>query len=151
MRISTRGLDLIKKFEGLRLRAYKDSVGIPTIGYGHTFKVKLGDVITKEQADKYLLEDVWYVEEGVNDLVKVPINQSQFDSLCSFAFNVGLDIDADSKAEGLGDSTLLRKLNRKDYLGAAAEFSKWNKAGGKVLAGLTARRNAECTLFLSEE
>ena len=84
---------------------------------------------------------------GVNSLIKVPATQGQFDALVSFAYNVGLDIDEDTLAEGLGDSTLLRKFNAKDYAGCAAEFPKWNKAGGVVLNGLTKRRAGERAMF----
>lgn len=151
MRISKLGLELIKQFEGLRLKAYRCSAGVWTIGYGHTRNVYPGMQISEDTAFALLLEDIWYVEEGINDLVQVPLNQNQFDALCSFSFNVGLDIDDDLKAEGLGDSTLLRKLNKGDYLGAANEFIKWDKAKGKKIAGLSKRRLAERTLFLTEE
>lgn len=146
--ISNAGLAMIKRFEGLRLVAYQDSVGVWTIGYGHTRAVRSGDVCTEAEADTFLRDDCREAEVGVNWLIKVPITQSQFDALMSFSFNLGTDIDEDFKAEGLGDSTLLKKLNLGDHQGAADEFLRWNKAGGKVLAGLTARREAERELFL---
>src|SRR5690606_20728399 len=111
MYISKQGLELIKQFEGLRLKAYKCPSGIWTIGYGHTKGVYPGMTITEELADKFLVDDIWYFERDVESLVKVPLTQGQFDALVSFAFNVGSDIDDDDIAEGLGDSTLLKKLN----------------------------------------
>lgn len=142
MKISKKGLDLIKQFEGLELKAYKDSVGVVTIGYGSTGPhVSMGMVITQEQAESLLKQDVSRFEKGVSDLVKVPLNQNQFDALVSFSFNLGLG--------NLKSSTLLRKLNSLDYVGTANEFPRWNKAGGVVLKGLTRRREAEKALFLS--
>lgn len=142
MKISQKGLDLIKSFEGLELKAYKDSVGVLTIGWGSTGShVKQGMVITKEQAEELLKQDVSRFEKGVTELVKAPLNQNQFDALVSFSFNLGLG--------NLKSSTLLRKLNSLDYSGAANEFTRWNKADGRVLNGLTRRREAEKKLFLS--
>lgn len=145
MKISKNGLELIKQFEGLRLKAYDDGVGVWTIGIGTTryngvTKVKRSDVITEEQAVAYLLYDVSRFESAVNRLVKVPVTQNQFDALVSFTYNLG---------EGsFSASTLLRKLNARDYAGAAKEFLRWDKAGGKVMKGLTRRRKAEHDLFL---
>ena len=145
MKISNNGLNLIKQFEGLRLNAYDDGVGVWTIGYGtikypNGVRVKRGDKITQAQADQYIANDVATFERAVNMLVNVPLNQNQFDALVSFTYNLG--------ATNLSASTLLKKLNSKDYKGAAAEFPKWNKAGGRVLAGLVKRRKAEMELFL---
>lgn len=144
MKISNNGLNLIKQFEGLRLNAYDDGVGVWTIGYGTTkypngSRVKKGDKITQTQADHYIANDVATFERAVNMLVNVPLNQNQFDALVSFTYNLG--------ATNLSASTLLKKLNSKDYKGAAAEFPKWNKAGGKVMTGLVRRRKAEMELF----
>lgn len=140
MKISQKGIDLIKSFEGLELKAYKDSIGILTIGYGSTGShVKQGMTITKEQAEELLKQDVSRFEKGVNDLVKIPLTQNQFDALVSFSFNLGLG--------NLKSSTLLRKLKAFDYSGAANEFLRWNRAGGKVLNGLTRRRQAEKDMF----
>lgn len=144
MKTSNAGKTLIKSFEGKRLAAYDDGVGVWTIGYGtikypNGVKVKKGDVCTDEQADQYFNNDLVKFENSVNSLVKVPLTQNQFAALVSFAYNLG--------ATNLSNSTLLRKLNSKDYKGAAAEFPKWNKAGGKVMAGLTRRRLAEQELF----
>lgn len=149
MYISKQGLDLIKHFEGLRLKAYKCPSGVWTIGYGHTKGVYPGMEITEELADKFLIDDVWQFEREVEGLILVPVTQGQFDALVSFAFNVGSDIDEDSIPEGLGDSTLLKKLNRGDYAGAADEFPKWVYSRGKKLKGLVRRRAAERDLFLT--
>lgn len=137
---SDRGIALIKEFEGLRLTAYKCAAGVWTIGYGHTEGVTGAMIITEETADELLARDLSKFEAGVSELVKVEINQNQFDALVSFAFNVGL--------ANLAKSTLLRKLNGGRPVGEVqAEFLRWNKAGGKVLTGLTKRRNAEAYLF----
>lgn len=145
--------NLIVEFEGLRLVAYQDGGGVWTIGIGHTSmagepKVYKGLTITKDQAYAILAKDIARTERQVQSLVKVPINNNQYGALVSFAFNVGSDIDEDKVAEGLGDSTLLRKLNAKDYKGAADEFLKWDHDNGEVVAGLTRRRKAERALFL---
>lgn len=143
MKISSRGLNLIKKYEGLRLEAYKCPSGVFTIGYGHTKGVKRGMKISKEQAEGFLLDDLKTYENAVNSCVKVPINQYQYDALVSFSFNCGTG--------ALKNSTLLKKLNNKDYTGASNEFLKWNKANGQVLKGLVKRRQDERELFLTIE
>ncbi|EHF8262834.1 lysozyme [Enterobacter kobei] len=138
------GIALIKQYEGLRLTTYKDAVGIPTIGYGHVENpIPPGGTrtITAEDAEQILREDLQRFEHDVNNMLTVEVTQNQFDALVSFAFNLG--------PANLKSSTLLRKVNSGDFNGAAEEFPKWNHAGGQVLAGLTARRNAEKTLFLS--
>ncbi|MGE4335348.1 MAG: lysozyme [Pigmentiphaga sp.] len=142
MHTSQKGLDLIKSFEGLRLSAYKDVVGVVTIGYGTTSGVKMGDTITKERAEELLREDVKRFEGYVDRLVKVPLTQGQFDALVSFTYNLG--------AANLSNSTLLRLLNAGIYADAALQFPRWNKAGGQVLAGLSRRRAAERALFEEE-
>ncbi|HCH78871.1 MAG: muraminidase [Pseudomonas sp.] len=139
MHISEKGLALIRQFEGLRLSAYRCPAGIPTIGYGSTAGVKLGQAITAERAEQLLREDVRQFEAAVSRLVKVPLTQGQFDALTSFAFNLG--------AKALEKSTLLRLLNAGDYSGAAAQFERWVYASGKKLAGLVKRRAAERALF----
>lgn len=141
MNASERGIELIKAHEGLRLEAYRDSVGVLTIGYGHTHGVLEGQAITEQEADAMLREDLKAAENCVEHLVCVPLTQGEFDALCSFAFNLG--------CSALRNSTLLKKLNDSDYDGAAAEFSRWNHAGGKVLDGLTKRRSAEAERFES--
>lgn len=142
MHISEAGLALIRQFEGLRLRAYLCPAGIPTIGYGSTAGVKLGQSITAERAEQLLREDVRQFEAAVSRLVKVPLTQGQHDALVSFAFNLG--------AKALEKSTLLRLLNAGDYSGAAAQFDRWVYASGRKLSGLVKRRAAERALFEGE-
>ena len=142
MKTSKTGINLIKQFEGTVLKVYKDAVGKDTIGIGHL--IKSGEsytTITQQQAEDLLAKDLVQFEVGVTKAVKVTLNQNQFDALVSFSFNLGLG--------NLNSSTLLKKLNAGDYQGASLEFERWNKAGGKVLAGLTRRRLAEKELFLS--
>lgn len=140
MRTSQKGIDLIKKFEGCRLEAYKCPAGIWTIGYGHTKGVKDGMIITQEQAEEFLREDLRIFEQTVESCVKVPLSQNQFDALVSFCYNCG--------SGALRTSTLLRLLNEGKYSEAGEQFLRWNKAGGKVLVGLTRRREEERELFL---
>lgn len=140
--INQEGLDLIKSFEGLRTSAYRDSVGVPTIGYGHTKGVKMGQTISETQAEQFLREDLADAEAGVEKWVKVPLSDNEFAALVSFTFNLGVG--------SLSKSTLLRKLNADKRNEAAVEFLKWNRAGGKVLEGLTRRRKAEHDLFLKK-
>ncbi|POZ61943.1 lysozyme [Chromobacterium alticapitis] len=142
MQTSTNGINLIKQFEGLKLTAYQDSVGVWTIGYGHTGPdVKPGLTISNDQAEQLLRQDLARFEQGIGNQVKVAINQNQFDALVSFSYNLGLG--------NLQSSTLLRLLNQGDYQGAAGQFPLWDKAGGKVLPGLQKRRQAEQALFLT--
>lgn len=146
MQTSEKGIALIKQFEGCKLTAYQDSVGVWTIGYGWTQPVdgkpiRAGMTIKQETAERLLKTGLVSYESDVSRLVKVGLTQGQFDALVSFTYNLG--------ARSLSTSTLLRKLNADDYAGAADEFLRWNKAGGKVLNGLTRRREAERALFLS--
>ena len=146
MQTSDKGISLIKQFEGCKLTAYQDSVGVWTIGYGWTQPVdgkpiRAGMTIKQETAERLLKTGLVSYESDVSRLVKVGVTQGQFDALMSFTYNLG--------ARSLSTSTLLRKLNAGDYAGAADEFLRWNKAGGKVLNGLTRRREAERALFLS--
>ncbi|WP_417647972.1 lysozyme [Enterobacter hormaechei] len=146
MQTSEKGIALIKEFEGCRLTAYQDSVGVWTIGYGWTQPVegkpiRAGMTIKQETAERLLKTGLVSYESDVSRLVKVGLTQGQFDALVSFTYNLG--------ARSLSTSTLLRKINAGDYAGAADEFLRWNKAGGKVLNGLTRRREAERALFLS--
>lgn len=130
--------------EGVRLKAYPDpgTGGDPwTIGVGHTGGVQPGDVITHEEAMAFLADDVQSAEKCVTRCVKVAITQAQFDALVSFVFNVGCG--------AFSGSTLLKKLNAEDEEGAANEFLKWDKAGGRVMAGLAKRREAEREMFLA--
>ena len=142
MKISDAGIALIKSFEGLRLEAYPDPAtnGEPfTIGYGSTEGVYEGMTITEDEAEARLHKDVARFEDCVNGALQVSVTQGQFDALVSFAFNLGCG--------NLRKSTLLRKLNADDADGAAAEFAVWNRAAGRVMAGLTRRREAERDLF----
>ncbi|TDB48251.1 lysozyme [Photorhabdus khanii] len=141
MQISEKGLKALKSDEGCSLTAYRCPARVLTIGYGHTSGVKLGDVITEQQAEQFLLEDLAPVYITIETNVKVPLTQGQFDALCSFIFNLG--------AGAFVRSTLLKKLNAGDYKGAANEFMRWNMAGGRILPGLDARRASEKTMFLS--
>ncbi|MGH5310300.1 lysozyme [Citrobacter freundii] len=149
MQTSHKGIALIKGFEGCRLTAYPDpgTGGAPwTIGYGWTHPidgkpVKPGMTIDQETADRLLKTGLVSYENDVLKLVRVKLTKGQFDALVSFAYNVG--------SRALSTSTLLKKLNAGDIKGASDEFLHWNKAGGKVLNGLTRRREAERALFLS--
>ena len=140
-RINAAGLELIKSFEGLRLNAYLDAVGVWTIGYGHTRTAGPGQSVSFAGATALLREDVATFEKAVTQAVRVPITANQYAALVSFAYNVG--------SGALNSSTLLRRLNAGDTYGAANEFLRWNRAGGRALAGLTRRREAERVLFLS--
>ena len=135
------GLDIVKEAEGLRLSAYLCPAGIPTIGYGHTKGVKLGDTCTREQAEKWLENDFFMAKTDVKAVVRVPLSDNQLDALASFVFNLGV--------RKLIQSTLLKKLNAGDYSGAAAEFDKWVFAGKVKLNGLVKRRAKERKLFES--
>ena len=143
MKISLEGLSLIKKFEGCRLEAYYCSGGVLTIGYGHTGGVKETDTITQEEADKLLKGDILKFEQYVEDNVMVELDQSQFDALVAWTFNLG--------PGNLRESTMLKKLNNQEYESVPFEMRRWNKAGGKTLDGLIRRRQAESLLFESKE
>lgn len=147
-KISKRGVDLIKSFEGLRLKPYLCSAKVPTIGYGNTFyengsKVTLKDeAITEARATELLEWSLRRFEQWVDSYCIDSINQNQFDALVSFCYNLG---PANLKA-----STLLKKVNKDpNDPTIRAEFMKWNKAGGRALAGLTRRREAEANLYFS--
>ena len=139
MKVSDKGLALIKEFEGCKLTAYKDSVAVWTIGYGHTRSARQGMVITQAQADELLEQDVSHHAIGVYKALQVKLEQHRFDAVVSLAFNVGVT--------AVRNSTLMKMINRGDAKLAAAQFDRWNKAGGKVLAGLTRRRAAERKLY----
>ena len=141
MNISENGINLIKRFEGCRLKAYRCPAGVLTIGYGHTgCDVSNGMVISQEKAENMLKMDLTVHCNNVSKLVKVPITQNQFDALVSFEFNVGYG--------ALSTSTLLRLLNQGKYTEASKQFERWVYAGGKPLEGLKKRRIAEKELFL---
>lgn len=141
--ISPQGVESIKQHEGMKFTAYRDPVGIWTIGFGHTGRVKEGDKITPEKAHELLMNDIAIAERCVRTHVKVPLTQGQFDALVSFTFNLGCG--------RLIQSTMLRMLNEGDYEGAAAQFPRWNKAGGRVLPGLVRRRADEQQMFQQTE
>ena len=143
MEMSEEGLSLIKKFEGCELKAYEDAVGVQTIAYGRTKNVCMDDVCTLEQAESWLAEEMEEYEGYINDLVKVDLDQNQFDALVSWVYNLG--------PTNLNSSTLLRVLNEGRYADVPDQIRRWNKAGGKVLAGLTRRREAEALMFQNEE
>jgi len=148
MAVNRATLELIKDFEGWRAAAYPDPAtgGEPiTIGYGHTSaagppEVSMGMKLTRAEGEEILQRDLQAVERSVRAAVTAPLNENQYGALVSFTFNLG--------AGNLKKSTLLKKLNALDYAGAAGEFGKWNRAAGKVMAGLTRRRAAERALFL---
>lgn len=146
MKTSDKGLALIKSFEGFSARPYLCPAGVPTIGYGATYypdgrRVTMQDKpVSEADATAMLRSMLASYEAGVSRYVLVPVTQGQFDALVSFAYNLGLS--------ALKGSTLLRLVNARDYAGAAAQFVSWNRAGGKVLPGLTRRREAERKLFV---
>lgn len=144
MNTSAAGIALIQRFEGCKLESYPDpgTGGDPwTIGYGHTgAEVVRGMRIPQETADAWLAADLVRFERCVEDAASVPLTQAQFDALVSLAFNIGCG--------ALRGSTLIKRLNEADYAAAAEQFGRWNKAGGKEMAGLTRRRAAERELFL---
>lgn len=139
MRITERGLAIVKRAEGLKFNAYRDTGGIWTIGWGHTKGVKEGDTCTLEQAQAWIEDDVRDAEMVVNAVVSVPLTQNQFDALVSFVFNEG--------GRQFGSSTMLRLLNAGDYAGVAPQFDRWIYDDGQVEPGLVTRRAAERALF----
>ncbi|MET3560721.1 lysozyme [Bartonella japonica] len=143
-KISQEGLELIKRWEGLRLEAYRDTACIWTIGYGHTSDagkplVKKGMCITQKQAEEILCEDLKQFEKAVDEAVTVSLTDAQFAALVSFCYNIG--------TAAFCKSTLLKKLNQGDYESVPVELQKWNKVGGKPLRGLANRRAAEAGLW----
>ena len=150
MKISEEGLELIKKFEGCELEAYRCSANVLTIGYGHTKGVEEDQVITQEEADEMLASELDEYEGYINEMVECDLDQHQFDALVAWVYNLG--------PTALRNSTLLKKLNwfslgsdEKDFEDVPNQIKRWNKAGGKVLTGLVRRREAEARLFLKDE
>ena len=146
MAVSLFGVDLICDFEGKRLVAYDDGVGVWTIGFGTTIypngiKVKKGDTCTEAQAKSYMAHDLKKFEQAVNGAVNIPLNQNQFDALVSLAYNIGTG--------AFNKSTLVKKLNAGDIRGAADQFDVWINAGGKRMQGLVNRRAREKALYLA--
>lgn len=142
--INEPGLELIKKFEGCRLKAYLCPAGVETIGYGHTRSAVMGQVISEAEADALLREDLRHAEEAVDRLVTAPINENQFSALVSFTFNLG--------AQAFEESTLLSLLNANAGAETVAnQLLRWNKVDDQEWPGLTRRRHAERALFLGED
>lgn len=139
MKPSQACIELVKKFEGFRPTAYLCPAGVWTIGYGTTENVSPGDEVTEQQAEVMLMEDLLEASAAIDRLVTVPLTQEQYDALTSFIYNVG--------ETAFRRSTMLKLLNAGDYEGAAAQFPRWNRGGGRVLAGLTRRRDAERQVF----
>ncbi|MES2346597.1 MAG: lysozyme [Pseudomonadota bacterium] len=133
-------IDLVKSFESFRAEAYRDMVGVWTIGYGHTKDVQPGDVITQHQADIAIEFELGRFGDVVDKYVTAELNQNQFDALCSFTYNLG---------EGnFKSSTLLKMINGGQFSAAADQFKRWDMAGGKHVPGLLRRRMAERDLFV---
>ena len=146
MKVSSKGLELIKEFEGFSSVAYLCSAKKVTIGYGNTFwedgtPVKIGDQISKERAETLLKHVVDNFSVAVEVDIKIEVTQNQFDAMVSLAYNIGLG--------AFKNSTLLRQLNRGNFVGASQEFLRWDKSNGKPLLGLTRRREREKLLFES--
>lgn len=142
MKLNKEGLNHIKSYEGLRLKAYKvlESEKYYTIGYGHYgTDVRFGEEISKAKADQLFEKDIEKFEKAVSNALKVSVTQNQFNALVSLAYNIGVT--------GFQTSSLLKRLNKSDYVGAGKEFSLWNKSGGKIIQGLVNRRKKERALF----
>lgn len=140
--IGAGGLSIVKASEGLRTSTYLDPVGIPTVCYGHTGPdVRMGQTYTRAECEAIVVEDIAKHRAGIERCITAPLTSNQRDAAVSLAFNIGV-----SRFCG---STLARKLNREDYIGAADEFPKWKYAGGRVLRGLVTRRAKERALFLT--
>lgn len=157
MKMSIHGRQLLEQWEGLRLNVYNDAAGLPTIGVGHLLTkseissgkitiageiIKYTNGLTTQQADALLAQDLILAENTVNGSVKASLNQNQFDALVSFTFNVG--------ASAFTGSTLLKLLNQGQYGQVPSQLMRWNKSGGKELAGLANRRANEAKLWNGE-
>lgn len=140
MKISNEGIALIKKFEGCKLVAYRDSVGIPTIGIGHTRGVKMGMKITEAQAEDFLREDIAYCEKVLNG-ISTTFTQNEYDALCSWVFNLGVG--------SFTKSTMYKRIvSKASKESVTDEMVKWVFAGGRSLLGLKRRRVAEANMFI---
>ena len=144
MKTSDRGINLIAEFEGFESRIYNDAAGYATIGFGHLLKpgehARFKNGISRQEGVQLLREDIKVAEKAVSEYTDVDLSQNEFDALVSFTFNLG--------GGAFRRSTLLRKLNEGDRAEAADQLLRWNRAGGRVLRGLTRRREAERTMFL---
>lgn len=140
--ISDAGLSLLKEREELRLTAYRDGGGVPTIGFGHTDGVRDGDTCTAAQAEEWLRKDTQRAVAAVVELVKVKLTQAQFDALVVMVFNIGIS--------AFRDSELLKRINERAFYKAIGEMVRWYWDNGKPVRGLMLRRLAEAQLFMSE-
>ena len=143
METSQDGLKLIKKFEGCELKSYQDSVGVWTIGYGHTKGVEEGQEITQDEAEEMLASELGEYEGYINDMVECDLEQHQFDALVAWVYNLG--------PTNLRSSTMLKRLNANDLDDVPNQIKRWDKAGGKVLQGLVRRREAEALMFQNKD
>lgn len=147
MVISDKGIGIIKEFEGFRSSAYKCSAGVWTVGYGSTVingdKVKACDKVSREEAERLLRVEANRLAGELKKIILVPLNQNQIDALISFTYNIGLS--------AFSKSTMLKLINAKEFNAASFQFDRWNKANGRVLPGLVARRNKEEELFTSSK
>jgi len=139
MKISEDGLELIKKFEGCETSAYQDSVGVWTIGFGHTKDVEEGQTCSIEDAESMLADEMDEYEGYINNMVKVDLQQHEFDSLVAWVYNLG--------PTNLGESTMLKVLNGGQFDRVPNEMNRWTRAGGEILEGLVRRRQAESLMF----
>ena len=143
MIISIPGVELLTHFEGLRLEAYQDSVGVWTIGYGHTKGVTPSMKITESQASNLLKTELIEYQNYINEMVKVELSQCEYDALVCWVYNLG--------PTNLRESTLLKVLNQGDKFLVPEQIRRWNRAGGKVLKGLVRRREAEALMFAGRD
>ena len=139
MKISENGLELIKKFEGCETTAYQDSVGVWTIGFGHTKGVEEGQTCSIEDAESMLADEMDEYEGYINNMVKVELQQHEFDALVAWVYNLG--------PTNLGESTMLKVLNGGQFDRVPDEMNRWTRAGGEILEGLVRRRQAESFMF----
>ena len=139
MKISEDGLELIKKFEGCETTAYQDSVGVWTIGFGHTKGVEEGQTCSIEDAESMLADEMDEYEGYINNMVKVGLQQYEFDALVAWVYNLG--------PTNLGESTMLKVLNGGQFDRVPDEMNRWTRAGGEILEGLVRRRQAESLMF----
>ena len=139
MKISEDGLELIKKFEGCETTAYQDSVGVWTIGFGHTKGVEEGQTCSIEDAESMLADEMDEYEGYINNMVKVELQQHEFDALVAWVYNLG--------PTNLGESTMLKVLNGGQFDRVPDEMNRWTRAGGEILEGLVRRRQAESLMF----
>lgn len=143
MQLSKTGIELLKHFEGCELKAYQDSVGVWTIGYGHTKGIYEGLEITQLEAEKMLQDELPEYEGYVTDKVVPLLQQHEYDALVCWVYNLG--------PTNLSSSTLLKRLNAGEFNDVPFQMKRWDKAGGQPLLGLTRRRNAEALLFKGEQ